>query len=106
MTRYYILFKKWDGNLPVKGSGHCLSSDLTGLTLPNLGDRKYSGEEEPMYFPTRESALLIANRFLEKGLPPGWNVTVETEEETDFIVDIYDREIQMLCKLLDNYRKN
>lgn len=93
MPRYYIMFKKLEGTQRDKTL--ILTSDLTGLIVTQPFYR-----EEPMYFPTKEAALLIVNRFLEKGLPPGWKVSVEKEEETDFIVSIKNEEIEEIFNVL------
>ena len=93
MPRYYIMFQKLEGVLCDKTL--ILTSDLTGMRVIQPFYR-----EEPMYFPTKEAALEIFNPILKRGLPPGWNVTIETEEETDFIVSIRDEEIEEIFNVL------
>lgn len=61
---------------------------------------------EPMYFPSEETAQKIVDLINEKGLPPGWTVKVEKEDEkSDYITDLYASELQDIVDTLRDYKE-
>lgn len=99
----------------MEGSGHYLSgkysfpdSDRTGVKVVNTESHCKScvrSDEEPMYYPTEQSAGYVVRRIREHGLPPGWMVTVESDYVEDYITELEFNDFKDIVDTLRDYKE-